>query len=93
MDMPHDVCAVRVRDGWEGRYALPGRNGKPRRICHVRGDDGARRVFPSAQAAEIAAARALVRELNAPLPKVEGRAREVRRTSRWARAEALFEGA
>ncbi len=86
-DMPHDVGTVPVRDGWAGRYTLPGRT------CWVRGDDGLVRVFSDRGDAERAAYRAMLRELNKPASAVAGEARQVRRNSRWARADALFEGA
>jgi len=84
--MPHQVSTVRVGNGWAGRYTLPGRT------CHVRGDDGLVRVFDDREAAERAAYRAMIAELNGPAGVVEGKARSITRNSRWARANAAFEG-
>ncbi len=82
--MPHQVSTVRVRNGWAGRYTLPGRT------CHVRGDDGLVRVFDDREAAERAAYRAMIGELNAPLQPVSGQQRAISKASRWARADAIF---
>lgn len=82
--MPHQVSTVRIRDGWAGRFTLPGRT------CHVRGDDGLVRVFDDREAAERAAYKAMIQALNAPLQDVVGPARMVTKTSRWAKADAIF---
>lgn len=80
--LPHGATAVRVRNGWIGQFTIPPRT------CHVRDDAGLVRVFGSAEAAERAALKAMVRALNAPAPAVAGKPRAIVRNSRWARADA-----
>jgi hypothetical protein len=91
--MTHDVLAVRVGNGWSGRYQLPARGSIPAKTCSVKDDLGFVRVFTEREAAERAAVRAMLRELNGPAPAVVGKPRSVSRNSRWGRAEAVFAGA
>jgi hypothetical protein len=65
----------------------------PRGVAYVRDQSGAARIFATERKAEKAAMVALCHALDRPPAAAKGTTINVRRSSRWAVADRLFNGA